>query len=97
MKSAIVSILVASSAAVAAHAAESNPAAATQMSEGQRIESLIRQNLLLVEEIQRLRIDLEKPKTREEAFASCMQATRGQTNPMAAESIGEHCDLILKK
>jgi hypothetical protein len=97
MKSAIALILVASSAAIAAHAAESDPTSATPLSDSQRIESLVRQNQLLVEEIQRLRINLERPKTREEAFASCMQATTGQTNPMAAESIGEHCDLLLKR
>ena len=97
MKSAIVSILVASGAAVASHAAEPNPTAATPLSDSQRIESLIHQNQLLVEQIQRLTIDLERPRTKAEAFASCMQATKGQTNPMAAESIGEHCDLIMKR
>jgi hypothetical protein len=97
MKSAIAFILVASSAVVAAHAGEPNPTAAVPLSDSQRIESLIRQNQLLVEEIQRLSIESERPKTKVEAFASCMQATKGQSNPMAAESIGEHCDLLLKR
>ena len=80
----------------AAHA-EANPAPTTPLSDNQRIDSLIRQNQVLVEEIQRLRTEAERPKTKEEAFAACMQAAKGQISPMAAESIGGHCDLLLKK
>jgi hypothetical protein len=74
-----------------------NPLPAAPLSDTQRIDSLIRQNQILVEEIQRLRAEAERPKTKEEAFAACMQAARGQSSPMAAESIGGHCDLLLKK
>ena len=88
MKSVIASIVVAAGVVFAAHAADPNPTPATPLSEGQRIDSLLRQNELLVEEIRQLRLESERPKTKEEAFAACT---------MAAESIGGHCDLLLKK
>jgi hypothetical protein len=97
MKNPVALMFVASSAVVAAHAAEPNPPPATPLSDGQRIDSLIQQNQSLVEEIQRLTVVFERPKTKEEAFAVCMQAAKGQTSPMAAESIGRHCDQLLKK
>ena len=97
MKSALAVILLASSAVFAAQAAEPGSKAATSLTDSQRIDSLIQQNQLLVEEIQRLRAESDRPKSREEAFAACMQATKGQTSPMAAESIGGHCDQLLKK
>lgn len=97
MKMSIVFALAASGAALAVHAAESNPTNAAPLSERQRIESLIRENQSLMEANQRLRIEAERPKTKEEAFAACMQAAKGQTSPMAAESIGMHCDQLLKK
>lgn len=97
MKSTVASILVAAGAVFAAHAADPNPTPATPLSDGQRIDFLLRQNQMLAEEIRRLRLESELPKTKEEAFAACMQAAKGQTSPMAAESIGGHCDLLLKK
>ncbi len=96
MKTIVAFILGVSVVAAAAQAAEPNPSAAPT-SDSQRIDSLIRQNQLLAEEIQKLRAESDRPKTKEEAFAACMQAAKGQTSPMAAESIGGHCDLLLKK
>jgi hypothetical protein len=97
MKSTIAFILAISSAVFGAQAAEPNQTNAAPLSDSQRIDYLTRQNQLLLEEIQRLRADSARPKTKEEAFAACMQAAKGQTSPMAAESIGGHCDLLLKQ
>ena len=44
--------------------ADSNPAPAPPLSVSQRIDSLIRQNQVLVEEVQRLREEAERPKTK---------------------------------
>ena len=63
----------------------------------ERIDSLLQQNQILIETIRSLKLESERPKTREEAFAACMQAAKGETSPMTAESIGGHCDQILKK
>lgn len=62
----------------------------------EQIDSLIRQNLVLTEMIASLRAESERIKTREEIFSACMQAAKG-SNAMAAESIGGHCDQLLKK
>ncbi len=97
MKSTIATILIASSVVFGAHAAEPSPATVAPLSDSQRVDYLIRQNQLFVEEIQRLRVESATPKTKEDAFAACMQAAKGQTSPMAAESIGGHCDQLLKK
>jgi hypothetical protein len=97
MKSTMAIILLASSAVFGAQATEPSQLPTTPLSDSQRIDYLILQNQLLAAEIQRLRVESERPTTKEEAFAACMQAAKGQTSPMAAESIGGHCDLILKK
>ena len=97
MKSAIAILLVASSIDCTTQAAEPPPVTAAPLSDSQRVDVLVRQNQLLLEEMQRLRIDSERPRTREDAFVACMQAAKGQTSPMAAESIGGHCDQLLKK
>jgi hypothetical protein len=52
---------------------------------------------MLIEENQKLRVLADRPKTKEEAFAICMQATKGHDSAMAAESIGGHCDKLLGK
>ena len=66
-------------------------------SDGERIAFLLAQNERNRADIARLEAELSaKPKSREEVFAMCMQATLGQTSAMAAESIGSHCDLLLK-
>jgi hypothetical protein len=80
-----------------APAADPAATAATPVSDGQRIDLLIRQNQSLLEENQRLKGECARPKTKDEAFAACMQAAKGQTSPMAAESIGGHCDQLLRK
>jgi hypothetical protein len=81
----------------ATHAAEANSANTSPMSDKERVDLLIRQNQVLLEENQRLKGQCERPKSREEIFASCMQAAKGETSPMSAESIGGHCDQLLKK
>jgi hypothetical protein len=90
-------LVLASSLASGTCAAAPTSAAAAPISDNQRIDYLIRPNQLLVEEIQRPRGECERPKMKEEAFATCMQAAKGQNSPMAAESIGGHCDERLKK
>ncbi len=97
MKNTLAIILVASIVVFGAHAAEPNPTTVASLSDSQRVDYLIRQNQLLVEEIQRLRIESARPKTKEDTFAACMQAAKGQTSAMAAESVGGHCDQLLKK
>ena len=62
----------------------------------ERIDSLIKQNQLLTEIITGLKAESERPKTREEVFTACMQAAKG-SSAMAAESIGGHCDQLLRK
>ena len=97
MNNTIAIAVLALSVAFGARAAEPAPTTQTALSDSQRVDYLIRQNQLLVEEIQRLKAESDKPKTKEEAFVACMQAAKGQTSPMAAESIGGHCDQLLKK
>jgi hypothetical protein len=97
MKRPIALFVLASSLASSTYAADPSAAPAAAISDTQRIDHLIRQNQSLIEENQRLRGECERPKTKEEAFAACMQAAKGQNSPMAAESIGGHCDQLLKK
>ncbi len=97
MKNTIAILLIASSVVCGVHAAEPSPIKVENLSDSQRVDYLIRQNQLLAEEIQRLQVDSARPKNKEDAFAACMQAAKGQTSPMAAESIGDHCDQLLKK
>ena len=77
--------------------ADDKPASSAAMSDKERIDSLIRQNQMLVEEQTKLKSQCEIPRTKEQNFAMCMQAAKGETSAMAAESIGEHCDQLLKK
>ncbi len=96
MNSRIVSLmLIGGLFATACVAAEAPPA--TPETDQQRIDSLIGQNRMLAEEIKGLQVEYERPKSKEEAFAACMQAAKGATSAMAAESIGEHCDQLLKR
>ncbi|QNM96013.1 hypothetical protein [Chitinimonas koreensis] len=67
------------------------------LSDRERVDHLIRQNQVLIEENARLKGLCERPRTKEDAFAECMQAAKGGTSAMAAESIGGHCDQILKR
>ncbi|QDQ25382.1 hypothetical protein FNU76_02875 [Chitinimonas arctica] len=98
MKHAIAFLLIAASLAHGAHAAPTNSVQAATLSDKDRIDLLIRQNTLLTEANERLIAQQrEKPASKEETFASCMQAARGQTSAMVAESIGGHCDQLLKK
>ncbi|MBV8657581.1 MAG: hypothetical protein JO142_07135 [Burkholderiales bacterium] len=97
MKNTMIILLMAVGIASGRCAAQGSTASSEQMSDKERIDSLIKQNAALTEENLRLRSLAERPKTREELFATCMRATKGETSPMAAESIGEHCDQLLKK
>lgn len=81
---------------LSASAMATEPVAMPAASNQERIDMLIKQNLLLSEENARLRAFVDRPKTSEEVFAMCMQATKGQ-GAMAASSIGGHCIQILKK
>ncbi|MBV8465366.1 MAG: hypothetical protein JO218_05415 [Burkholderiales bacterium] len=94
MKYLLMSVILAAGLACHAQAAETSQAA---MSDKERIDALIRQNQALLEENQRLHLQCTAPKTKEEVFAQCMQAAKGETSPMAAESIGGHCDQLLHK
>lgn len=67
------------------------------LSDKERIDLLIQQNQSLTEQNAKLHAQCELPKTKEAAFAACMQAAKGQTSAMAAESVGGHCDQLLKK
>ena len=68
--------------------------ATAPMSDQQVIDNLVQQNKMLIAENLRLS---KRPTTREEAFAMCMQAAKGDKGAMAAESVGEHCDQLLKQ
>jgi hypothetical protein len=97
MKSFCTAMLFASALASVHCAAQDKPAPAGPLSDRERIDYLLRQNQMLMEENVRLKSLSSRPRTKEEAFAVCMQAAKGETNPMAAESIGEHCDQLLKR
>jgi hypothetical protein len=96
MKNTFAFVLVAATTAFGAYAAEPSSQPAESLSDSQRIDYLLRLNQSLMDEIQRLTADFERPKTKEETFVACMQAAKGQTSAMAAESIGSHCDQLLK-
>jgi len=76
--------------------AATGTATAPFASDKERIDYLIRQDRLHTEEIARLKAEIDRPKTRAELFAACMQAARSQTSAMGAEAVGEHCDRIWK-
>jgi hypothetical protein len=97
MKNAIVTFVVAASFAPTLCMAELKPEPIAFTSAEKRIDFLIKQNQTLIDENIALKGDCDKPKSKEEAFASCMQATKGGTSAMAAESIGIHCDQLLKR
>jgi len=94
MKHACALMLIAFGLASTVSPADDKP---SPLSDKERIDALIKQNQMLIEDNMRLRAIAERPKTREEIFATCMQATKGETSAMAAESIGEHCDQLLKR
>lgn len=91
IKTLIASLIIASGLSAGACYAE--PLA--PMSDKERIDNLVRQNLMLIEENQKLKSARETPQTTQQAFAFCMQAAKG-LGAMAAESVGGHCSKILK-
>ena len=96
MKSITAALLIAIGIVPGVCAAEGMPAPAAAMSDKERVDYLIKQTQMLVEENARLKSQCDRPKTKEEAFVACMQAAKGETGAMAAESIGGHCDQLLK-
>ncbi len=95
MKIILASLLVAAGLVSSAFAADPGASAASP-SDKALIDFLVRQDQVHTDEIARLKAESARPKSRAEAFAACMQAARGQTSAMAAESIGTHCDQLLK-
>lgn len=67
----------------------------TPMGDKERIDTLLRQNQMLMEENAKLRAANEMAATPQQSFAYCMQAAKG-LGAMAAESVGGHCSKILK-
>lgn len=65
-------------------------------SDKERIDQLIQQNKALLAQNAQLLEQCERPKTREEAFAQCMQAARGDKGAMATESVSASCRQLLK-
>ncbi len=86
----LASLLLAAS--VAAPALAGDPA----MTDKERIDQLIQQNKALLAQNAQLQEQCDRPKTREEAFAQCMQAARGDKGAMATESISASCRQLLK-
>lgn len=76
----------------------STPALAAEapLTEKARIDQLIQQNKMLIAQNALLIEQCERPKTKEEAFAQCMQAARGEKGAMATESVSANCRLLLK-
>lgn len=71
-------------------------AADTPSSDKERIDQLIQQNKMLIAQNTILLEQCDRPKTKEEAFAQCMQAARGEKGAMATESVSANCRLLLK-
>jgi len=71
-------------------------AADTAMTDQDRIDQLIQQNKALLAQNTMLLAQCDRPKTKEEAFAQCMQAARGEKGAMATESVSTSCRLLLK-
>lgn len=94
MKSIFAALLVSTALVSGSCLAGDKPGTMVSMTDAQRLDTLIKENQRLVEENTRLN---SRPQTKEEAFAVCMQAAGSATNAMAAESIGEHCDQLLKR
>lgn len=97
MKTIIAALLISAGFASSACAAQDKLASAAPMSERERVDYLLKQNQMLMEENTRLRNLSDRPKTKEEAFAICMQAVRGEKSAMAVESVGGRCDQLLKR
>lgn len=91
MKAMIACLLIATALASSATFAQSG----APMSDKERIDSLLRQNQMLMDENVKLRAARDTPHTTHQAFAHCMQAAKG-LSAMAAESVGGHCSKILK-
>jgi hypothetical protein len=89
------SVVLASNVRAAEATAEAPPSPSA--SDKERIDFLLRQDRLHTEEIARLKAEIDRPKTRAELFAACMQAARSQTSAMGAEAVGEHCDKLWKQ
>jgi len=94
MKTIFTALLLTSALVSVNCAAQDKPA---PLSDRERVDYLLKQNQMLMEENARLRKQSNQPHTKEEAFAVCMLAAKGETSAMAAESIGEHCNQILKR
>lgn len=86
----LITLLLAASFSAPAFAAD------TPMTDKERIDQLIQQNKMLLAQNTLLAEQCERPKTKEEAFAQCMQAARGEKGAMATESVGSNCRLLLK-
>jgi len=71
-------------------------AADAPMTDKERIDQLLEQNRMLIAQNTLLAEQCERPKTKEEAFAQCMQAARGEKGAMATESVSANCRLLLK-
>ena len=97
MKVKIFCFLAAANVIWAVCAATDTLAVTAPKTDQERIDSLIKQNQMLTELVTSLKIESERPRTKEEAFTDCMQAAKGSRSAMAAESIGGHCDQLLKK
>ncbi|WP_296001302.1 hypothetical protein [Rugamonas sp.] len=96
MKTIYAAVVIAASLMSGLCAAEEKATPAAALSERERVDYLLKQNQMLMEENQRLKALAGRPRSKEENFAVCMQAARGETSAMAAESIGGHCDQLLK-
>ena len=71
-------------------------AADAPMTDKDRIDQLIVQNKALIAQNAQLLDQCERPKTKQEAFAQCMQAARGEKGAMATESVSASCRQLLK-
>lgn len=87
----LATLLLAASCTAPALAADAPP-----MTDKERIDQLIQQNKALIAQNSLLLERCDRPKTREEAFAQCMQAARGEKGAMATESVSANCRLLLK-
>jgi hypothetical protein len=97
MKYTIAACLLALGSIAAPCSAQENPAPLSAKSVQEQLDYLVKQNQMLLEEVRAMKSQLERPQTPEEVFATCMQAAKGGTSAMAAESIGSHCDKLLRK
>ena len=86
----LTTLLLAASLAAPAFATDAH------MTDKERIDQLMEQNKMLIAQNTRLSEQCDRPKTKEEAFAQCMQAARGEKGAMATESVSANCRLLLK-